>query len=120
MGNKSSENKRIYIPTNIRTKTYFFEGFGFSELVSTLVLTIIVGIFDLVYFSVSKNEVAAVVIILVAVAVGVTLFTKDRTNMSVTDYVRDLIIFSKSQKKYLYNSNAEEDINDIIQENKEE
>ena len=117
---KKSERRKIYIPTNIRTRTYFFEGFGFTELIQTILFTVLIGLFDIIYFLISKNEVIAVTTILIAIAVGVTLFTKDKTNMSVVDYIKDLIIFSKSQKRYLYDTNIKEDIHDIIQSNQEE
>lgn len=106
-------NKKIYIPTNVKTGNYIFDGFGVGELFKTIVITLIVSGISAIIYVITKNLAILVLTILMTIAICITMFTKDRTNLSVVDYVKNIISFSKRQKRYLYNNRMDVQINEL-------
>ena len=92
----------LYIPQGLKTRVEIFDGFGKEELFKTIILTIVVGIVDILYYLLFKNTVVSIVTILVAIAGSVMMLTKDHTNVSVVDQVGFMIRFAWSQKFYPY------------------
>lgn len=92
----------LYIPQGLKTRVEIFDGFGKEELFKTIMVTIIVGILDIMYYLIFKNTVVSIVTILVAIAGSVMMLTKDHTNISVVDQVGFMIRFARSQKYYPY------------------
>ncbi|MBM7562913.1 hypothetical protein [Fusibacter tunisiensis] len=92
----------LYIPQGLKTRVEIFDGFGKEELFKTIIVTIVVGILDIMYYLIFKNTVVSIVTILVAIAGSVMMLTKDRSNISVVDQVGFMIRFSRSQKYYPY------------------
>jgi len=92
----------LYIPQGLKTRVEIFDGFGKEELFKTIVVTIIVGILDILYYLIFKNTVVSIVTILVAIAGSVMMLTKDHTNISVVDQVGFMVRFARSQKYYPY------------------
>lgn len=92
----------LYIPQGLKTRVEIFEGFGKEELFKTIMVTIIVGILDIMYYLIFKNTVVSIVTILVAIAGSVMMLTKDHTNISVVDQVGFMVRFARSQKYYPY------------------
>ncbi len=67
-----------------------------------MIFNIFTGIIDaLIYFS-TKNLIFCVVFILVSVGGSIMMLTKDTTNLSVVDQIRNMLRFAKSQKYYPY------------------
>ena len=92
----------LYIPQGLKTRVEIFDGFGKEELFKTIMVTIVVGILDIMYYLIFKNMVVSIVTILVAIAGSVMMLTKDRSNISVVDQVGFMIRFARSQKYYPY------------------
>ena len=92
----------LYIPQGLKTRVEIFDGFGKEELFKTIMVTIIVGILDIMYYLIFKNTVVSIVTILVAIAGSVMMLTKDHTNISVVDQVGFMVGFARSQKYYPY------------------
>jgi hypothetical protein len=92
----------LYIPQGLKTRVEIFDGFGKEELFKTIMVTIIVGILDIMYYLIFKNTVVSIVTILVAIAGSVMMLTKDHTNISVVDQVGFMVRFARSQKYYPY------------------
>ncbi|MBV1758075.1 MAG: hypothetical protein KMY55_09560 [Dethiosulfatibacter sp.] len=92
----------LYIPQGLKTRVEIFDGFGKEELFKTIMVTIIVGILDIMYYLIFKNTVVSIVTILVAIAGSVIMLTKDHTNISVVDQVGFMVRFARSQKYYPY------------------
>ncbi len=92
----------LYIPQGLKTRVEIFDGFGKEELFKMIILTIVVGIVDILYYLLFKNTVVSIVTILVAIAGSVMMLTKDHTNVSVVDQVGFMIRFVRSQKFYPY------------------
>lgn len=112
----NTEKKKIYIPTNVTTRTVLFEGYGMSELGKTLIFTAIGAVLAFAYYAVRHGLGGTVMIILIASAIGVFLTVKDRTNQSVIDYIQQMIAFAKSQKRYVYNNKIREEVHNAIKE----
>ena len=92
----------LYIPQGLKTRVEIFDGFGKEELFKTIIVTIVVGSLDILYYLIFKNTVVSIVTILVAIAGSVMMLTKDRSNISVVDQVGFMIRFARSQKYYPY------------------
>ena len=92
----------LYIPQGLKTRVEIFDGFGKEELFKTIMVTIVVGILDIMYYLIFKNTVVSIVTILVAIAGSVMMLTKDHTNISVVDQVGFMVRFVRSQKYYPY------------------
>jgi len=92
----------LYIPQGLKTRVEIFDGFGKEELFKTIIVTIVIGILDIMYYLIFKNTVVSIVTILVAIAGSVMMLTKDRSNISVVDQVGFMIRFARSQKYYPY------------------
>ena len=92
----------LYIPQGLKTRVEIFDGFGKEELFKTIIVTIVVGMLDILYYLIFKNTVVSTVAILVAIAGSVMMLTKDRSNISVVDQVGFMIRFARSQKYYPY------------------
>ena len=92
----------LYIPQGLKTRVEIFDGFSKEELFKTIMVTIVVGILDILYYLIFKNTVVSIVAILVAIAGSVMMLTKDHTNISVVDQVGFMVRFARSQKYYPY------------------
>lgn len=92
----------LYIPQGLKARVEIFDGFGKEELLKTIMVTIVVGILDIMYYLIFKNTVVSIVTILVAIAGSVMMLTKDHTNISVVDQVGFMVRFARSQKFYSY------------------
>jgi len=97
------ENKKtLYIPQGLKTRVEIFSGFGKEELFKATLVTLVVGLLDIVFYLITKNAVVAMVTILVTIAGSVMMLTKDHNNVSVVDQVGFMIRFERSQKKFKY------------------
>jgi len=92
----------LYIPSNIKTRTEFFKGFGTSELKRTAIMTAIVGGLFYLLYQRNDNIIMLVVSIMVSAGVGVAIFSKDERNQSMVDTLMHMLRFARQQKKYPY------------------
>jgi len=96
------DSNSLYIPLGLKEKNELWDGFGKEEAIKALIFNIFTGIIDaLIYFS-TKNLIFCVVFILVSVGGSIMMLTKDTTNLSVVDQIRNMLRFAKSQKYYPY------------------
>lgn len=98
---------KLYIPEGVKTKSEIFNGFGVTQFIQTAVVTAITGAVSFAAYSVHKNLPFLITSILIVCAATVTVLTKDSTNQSVVDYAKNMIAFSKTQKKYSYQCREE-------------
>lgn len=98
---------KLYIPEGVKTKSEIFNGFGTTQFIQTALVTSIFGIISFVAYKLHKNLPFLITSVLIVCAATVTVLTKDSTNQSVVDYAKNMIAFSKTQKKYSYRSREE-------------
>jgi len=96
------QRETLYIPTNIKTRQEFFSGYGFMELMKTLVATAISLIIGLMIYAKNQDISAVVLIVIISIAATVVCVSKDRNNQSMVDYVSNMMKFSREQKIYPY------------------
>ena len=93
----------LYIPVKIKTRFEFFDGFGFSELIPTIIAALISAV---VAFAVHKitggGATTPIVTVLISTAATAILLAKGSNNLSVIDQIRQFIRFSRGQKIYKY------------------
>jgi hypothetical protein len=96
------QRETLYIPTNIKTRREFFNGFGFIEASQTFAAAVISLIIGLVFYAKNQNVSQTVLIVVITIAAAVVCVSKDRNNQSVLDYALNMVRFSREQKKYPY------------------
>ena len=96
------QRETLYIPTNIKTKQEFFSGYGFMELMKTLVMAALGLIVGLMIYAKNQNISTVILIVMVVISATIVCVSKDRNNQSIVDYVDNMIKFSRSQKIYRY------------------
>lgn len=98
---------KLYIPEGVKTKSEIFNGFGFTQLTQTALITIVFGAVSFIFYTVHQNLPFLITSILIVCAAAVTVLTKDATNQSVIDYLKNMIAFAKTQKSYIYQGSEE-------------
>lgn len=93
----------LYIPVNVRRRKEIVDGIGKEELVKIGILTGIGFVIGIMLFLIYNYNFTFVVITPTTLGAGGVMFLKkDFTNRSTIDKLKDLYIFSKSQKRYDY------------------
>ena len=98
----NQENESLYIPQGIKKKREYFSGYGKYELYITLVSVFIASIICFLIYTIFRNLLLAVFLILVIPFTTVLYIAKNDSNISVVDEIRFMVRFMKDQKKYLY------------------
>lgn len=98
---------KLYIPEGVKTKSEIFNGFGFTQLMQTTLVTGVAGVVSFIAYTIHQNLPFLITTILIVCAATVTAFTKDSTNQSIVDYAGNMIAFSNTQKKYYYRAREE-------------
>lgn len=102
------ENHKLYIPTNVKTKTEIYDGFGTKELLSSLSVSVpIAAILFIIKTVMHKSTAFFVLGIMITLAAAALIFVRDNTNQNVVDYVKNIIIFNGRQKQYIYSKNID-------------
>ncbi len=96
------DSNLLYIPLGLKERNELWDGFGKEEAIKALIFNIITGIIDALIYLSTKNLIFSVVFILVSVGGSIMMLTKDTTNLSVVDQIRNMLRFAKSQKYYPY------------------
>ena len=92
----------LYIPIGINTRVDFMPGFGKSEL-SQAIIGIVVGILIAILGYVITNQMLTVVIIMIfAIGGSVLATTKNDINISIVDYVNNILKFNKERQVFPY------------------
>jgi hypothetical protein len=105
---ENEQHQKLYMPNNVKTRSEFFNGFGFTELYQAIGIVLIVGGISVLAFLIHGNLPILILSILIICAVAVTILTKDATNQSVIDYTKHMIHFAHIQKTYPYHYNQED------------
>lgn len=95
-------NNTLYIPMGLKEKSELWDGFGKEEAIKALIFNAFTGTIDILIYMTTKNLIFSVVFILVSVGASIMMLTKDTTNLSVVDQIKNMIRFKKSQKYYPY------------------
>ena len=95
-------NTSLYIPVNIKTRFEFFDGYGVTELIPTIIAAIVSGFFALIIHTVMGGAILPVLLVLITVAASVMALAKGENNMSVVDQTKCVLRFSREQRKYPY------------------
>ncbi len=96
------EQTSLYIPVNIKTRFEFFDGYGFKELVPTIVAALVSGFFAFIIHAAAGGMILPVLLVLVTVAASVMALSKGENNMSVIDQTKCVLRFMREQRGYAY------------------
>jgi len=96
-------NTNLYIPVKIKTRFEFFDGFGLSELIPTIIVAVISAIAASVIHGITGGSASTpILIVLISTAATAISLAKGTNNLSVIDQIRQFIQFSRRQKIYKY------------------
>ncbi len=76
-------NTNLYIPVNIKTRFEFFEGYGVTELIPTVIAALVSGFIAFIVHSMAEGMIIPVLIVLITIAGSVMSLAKGENNMSV-------------------------------------
>jgi hypothetical protein len=96
------ESTNLYIPVNIKTRFEFFNGYGITELIQTIIAAVVSGFAAFTAYTITSGTTVPVLIVLVTIAAAVTAFTKGESNQSVTDQIGHIVRFMREQRIYAY------------------
>lgn len=96
------DRKTIKIPTEIKLKTEFFDGYGMQELVKTIIVGAIASIIAYIVYLFTHQTLFSTFFVLGAIVVSVVALIKGNNNFSMVDSIKNLIKFIIMQKEYKY------------------
>lgn len=96
------EKGTLYIPVGVKTHQEYFDGFGKAQLMQAALICLVGGLLDLLAFIITRNIPVCILVILIIIASSIMMCTRDQTNLSVVDQIKNMIHFSRSQKYYSY------------------
>lgn len=96
------DKKTIKIPRDIKLKTEFFEGYGMSELIKTIIVGIVSAIISYIFYLISHQTLISTFIVLGAIIISVIALIKGRNNFSMVDTLKNVMKFNLMQKEYKY------------------
>ncbi len=96
------DRKTIKIPTEIKLKTEFFDGYGMQELVKTIIVGAVASIVAYIVYLFTHQTLFSTFFVLGAIVVSVVALIKGNNNFSMVDSIKNLIKFIIMQKEYKY------------------
>ncbi|SFR77637.1 hypothetical protein [Anaeromicropila populeti] len=96
------QKEALYMPQGLKKRREYFDGYGQKEFGITLISVLIAVLFSFLAYGLSGNRVGAIFLVLAIPAGTILSITKDGSNISITDQIRFMVEFRKSQKKYRY------------------
>ena len=97
------ESKRLLkIPSQIRLKTEFFEGFSTQELIKTIICGVIASVIAYIIYLIFKQALTSTLIVIGTIVISVIFFTKNRNNFSMSDSLKNILRFQTMQREYKY------------------
>lgn len=100
--NSKENDFKLYVPTNVKTRLEFFNGFGVSELIATVIVAGICLPFSFIIYKIKGSYIVPVILEFLAVAATIMMTTKDANNLCVVTQIKFMLDFSKIQKKFDY------------------
>lgn len=92
----------LYIPLGLKERNELWDGFGKEEAIKALIFNAFTGVINILIYITMKNLIFTIVFILVSAGGSIMMLTKDTTNLSVVDQIKNMIKYAKSQKYYPY------------------
>lgn len=99
------DKKTIKIPTEIKLKTEFFDGYGMQELIKTIIVGAIASIIAYIVYLFTHQTLFSTFFVLGAIVVSVIVLIKGQNNFSMLDSIKNLIKYELMQKEYRYKRN---------------
>lgn len=101
MNNNENKVTHYLIPANVRTRFEFFNGFGWKELILTMIIAAIsYGINKILgFFNIHTMIKFILLIFPIAISIVITIETN---GVSIKKDLRNMRNYSKKQKRYLY------------------
>ena len=96
------DKKMINIPTQIHLRTEFFDGYGIEELVKTIIVLGISSAISCIIYFITKVMLISTFFTIGSVVIAVVFFTKNRSNFSIADNIKNIIKYELMQKRYKY------------------
>lgn len=96
------DRKTIKIPTEIKLKTEFFDGYGMQELIKTVIVGAIATIIAYVIYQFTHQTLFSTFFVIGAIVVSVVTLIKGQNNFSVVDSINNFIKFKLMQREYKY------------------
>ena len=97
------ESKRLLkIPSQIRLKTEFFEGFSTQELIKTIICGVIASALAYIIYLIFKQALTSTLIVIGTIVISVIFSTKNRNNFSMSDSIKNILRFQTMQREYKY------------------
>lgn len=97
-----SDKKTIRIPTEIKLKTEFFDGFGIQELIKTVIVGAIASVIAYGIYLITHQTLFSTLLVIGAIVLAVISLIKGQNNFSMVDSIKNLIKFWLMQKEYKY------------------
>ena len=92
----------LYIPSNVKTRSEIFDGYGKHEVIQTLIAAAFITAAAFLIFSFNHSVPFLVVFIMAGIAASVICTTKDKYNQSVVDHAKSMIRFAREQQDFKY------------------
>ena len=97
-----TDKKMIKIPTEIKLKTEFFDGYGMQELIKTVIVGAIASVIAYIAYLFTHQALFSTFFVLGVIVVSVITLIKGQNNFSMLDSIVNIIKFSFIQKEYKY------------------
>lgn len=94
--------KTIKIPSQIRLKTEFFEGYGIEELVKTIIVLGFSSVIGYILYLFTKTTLISTFFVIGCVVIAVVFIIKNRSGFSMLDNIKNIVRFELMQKGYKY------------------
>lgn len=100
--NSEENDFKLYVPSNVKTRLEFFNGFGISELITTVIVAGIFLPFSFILYKIRGGFLLPVILEFLAIAGTIMMTTKDANNLCVVSQIKFMLDFSKIQRKFDY------------------
>ena len=97
-----NDKKTIRIPTEIKLKTEFFDGYGMQELIKTIIVGAVASVIAYIVYLFTHQTLFSTFFVLGAITVSVVFLIKGQNNFSMLDSIKNLIKFNLMQREYKY------------------
>lgn len=94
--------KTIKIPSQIKLQTEFFEGYGMTELIKSIIVLVISSIIAYCIYKITRTTLLATFFVIGSTAVSVVFVTKNRSGFSLMDNIKNIVKYELMQKGYKY------------------
>lgn len=96
------DKRMISIPSQIRLKTEFFEGYGIEELVKTIIVFSVSSVIGYIIYLFTKIMLVSTFFVIGSIVIAVVFLTKNRNGFSMADNIKNIIRYELMQKRYKY------------------